>query len=62
MLYALMMRIAMRLCWAEWAFIVVVILIALSSLLSGCGKTGNLYLPDKSEQQLVPGTQPTNRN
>lgn len=45
------MSIAMRMCWANWAFFVVVVLLSLSSLLAGCGKTGDLYLPEEPAQQ-----------
>jgi len=40
----------MRICWANWAFLLVIVLLSLSSLLAGCGKTGDLYLPDEPEQ------------
>ena len=35
----------MRLCAPQWLFLVVVILLGLSSMLSGCGKKGPLYVP-----------------
>ncbi|MDH5764568.1 MAG: lipoprotein [Gammaproteobacteria bacterium] len=41
----------MKYCWANWVFIVVLAVLSLSSLLSGCGKTGDLYLPDKETEQ-----------
>lgn len=41
----------MRFCWANWLFIVVVAVLSLSSMLTGCGKTGDLYLPDESAEQ-----------
>ena len=51
MLYLLMKNIAMRLCRAEWTFIIVVVLIAFTNMLSGCGKMGDLYLPDPATEQ-----------
>ena len=41
----------MRLCASQWLMIVVVILLGISSMLSGCGKKGPLYLPEKPAQQ-----------
>ena len=43
----------MRVCWAHWVFIAVVALLFVSSLLAGCGKTGDLYLPDEPTGQQV---------
>ncbi|MGD8484678.1 MAG: lipoprotein [Thioalkalispiraceae bacterium] len=37
----------MRLCASQWLLLAVVIVLGLSSLLSGCGKKGPLYLPDQ---------------
>jgi len=47
----------MRICWANWAFLLVIILLSLSSLLAGCGKTGPLYLPDEPAPQQTNGQQ-----
>ncbi|MDH5473920.1 MAG: lipoprotein [Gammaproteobacteria bacterium] len=41
----------MRFCWANWLFIIVVAILSLSSLLTSCGKTGDLYLPENESQQ-----------
>ena len=35
-------------CKANWLLLVVVAVLAISSLLSGCGKTGDLYLPEET--------------
>ena len=52
MVYFLMMSIAMKFCWANGVFFLVVFLLSVSSMLSSCGKTGDLYLPDSpSESQ-----------
>jgi predicted small lipoprotein YifL len=45
----------MRLCASQWLLIAVVVLLGLSSMLSGCGKKGPLYLPDEPAKQAVPG-------
>ena len=47
MILLISMSIAMRMCWANWALFAVVVVLSLSSLLSACGKTGDLYLPDE---------------
>jgi len=35
----------MRLCWPQMVLLVLVVIIGLSGMLSGCGKKGPLYLP-----------------
>lgn len=41
----------MRLCWAQWAMILLVVVLGLGAMLSGCGKKGPLYVPkDKPAQ------------
>ncbi|MDY6978865.1 MAG: lipoprotein [Pseudomonadota bacterium] len=40
----------MRFCWPQILFIVLVIVLGVGSMLSGCGKKGPLYLPDQNEQ------------
>ncbi len=40
----------MRLCVPQLAFIVLVIILGISSMLAGCGKKGPLYLPDQHSQ------------
>jgi predicted small lipoprotein YifL len=37
----------MRLCIQQLAFIALVIILGVSSMLTGCGKKGPLYLPDQ---------------
>ena len=46
----------MRLCASQWLLIAVVILLGFSSMLSGCGKKGPLYLPDEPARQANPGS------
>ena len=46
--------ISMRLCASQWLLIAVVILLGLSSMLSGCGKKGSLYLPEEPARQADP--------
>jgi len=46
----------MRLCAPQWLFIVVVILLGLSSMLSGCGKKGPLYIPEKPPAENAAST------
>jgi len=48
--------ISMRLCASQWLLIAVVILLGFSSMLSGCGKKGPLYLPDEPARQADPGS------
>jgi len=40
----------MRLCIPQLAFIALVILLGVGSMLAGCGKKGPLYLPDQKPQ------------
>lgn len=46
---------SMRLCASQWLLIAVVILLGVSSMLSGCGKKGPLYLPDEPARQADSG-------
>lgn len=41
----------MRMCWANWLLLIAVVVLSLSSMLTGCGKTGDLYLPDDTGEQ-----------
>ena len=43
----------MRLCIPQLAFIALVIVLGVSSMLSGCGKKGPLYLPEQKTQHGV---------
>lgn len=38
----------MRLCWPKLTFAAVILILGISSMLSGCGKKGPLYLPEKA--------------
>ena len=40
----------MRFCWANWLLLIVIAGLSLSSMLSGCGKMGDLYLPEQTQQ------------
>ncbi|MFA5626530.1 MAG: lipoprotein [Thiohalomonadaceae bacterium] len=42
----------MRICWGQYALWAVIITLALLSLLSGCGASGDLYLPSEETKQL----------
>jgi predicted small lipoprotein YifL len=37
-------------CWAQYLLWAVIAMLGSGSLLSACGQTGNLYLPDAAEQ------------
>jgi predicted small lipoprotein YifL len=39
----------MKLCWAQYILWLVITLAGGGTLLSGCGQSGDLYLPDKTE-------------
>ena len=38
----------MRFCWSQLTFAAVILILGISSMLSGCGKKGPLYLPEKA--------------
>lgn len=40
----------MRFCPSQWLFIILVVLLGVSSMLSACGKKGPLYLPEQKAQ------------
>lgn len=42
----------MRICWPQATMILVVVILGISSMLSGCGKKGPLYVPVNSSHQL----------
>jgi len=42
----------MRFCWANWLLFIVIAGLSLSSMLSACGKTGDLYLPDQEPKSI----------
>ncbi|OOG23356.1 hypothetical protein B1C78_11445 [Thioalkalivibrio denitrificans] len=37
----------MRICWSNWALVVVVVVLGSVSLLASCGQKGDLYLPEE---------------
>jgi predicted small lipoprotein YifL len=41
----------MRFCWGQYALWAVIAVLAIMSMLGGCGARGDLYLPQDSEQQ-----------
>jgi predicted small lipoprotein YifL len=43
----------MRLCIPQLAFIALVIVLGVSSMLAGCGKKGPLYLPDQKPENTL---------
>ena len=43
----------MRLCIPQLAFIALVILLGVGSMLAGCGKKGPLYLPDQKPENTL---------
>ena len=43
----------MRICIPQLAFIALVIILGVSSMLAGCGKKGPLYLPDHKPQNTL---------
>jgi predicted small lipoprotein YifL len=43
----------MRFCIPQLAFIALVIVLGVGSMLAGCGKKGPLYLPDEKPQNTL---------
>lgn len=43
----------MRICIPQFAFIALVIILGVSSMLTGCGKKGPLYLPDQQPKNIL---------
>lgn len=41
----------MRLCWSQTALFIVIAVLGVLSMLSGCGAKGALYLPSEQNQQ-----------
>ncbi len=39
----------MRICWPQATMILLIIILGISSMLSGCGKKGPLYIPADSK-------------
>lgn len=46
----------MRLCAPQWLFITVIIFLGVSSMLSGCGQKGPLYLPGQPAAEKTAST------
>jgi len=42
----------MRICWPQATMILLVVILGVSSMLSGCGKKGPLYIPKDTANQL----------
>lgn len=42
----------MRICWPQATMILLVVFLGVSSMLSGCGKKGPLYIPKDTSKQL----------
>ena len=42
----------MRICWPQATMILLVVILGISSMLSGCGKKGPLYIPKDAAKQL----------
>ena len=42
----------MRICWPQATMILVVVILGVSSMLSGCGKKGPLYIPKDAVKTL----------
>ncbi|MDX1823889.1 MAG: lipoprotein [Thiohalomonadales bacterium] len=43
----------MRFCIPQFAFIALIIILGMSSMLAGCGKKGPLYLPDQDSKTTL---------
>ena len=41
----------MRICWPQATMILLVAILGIGSMLSGCGKKGPLYIPSESGKQ-----------
>jgi len=42
----------MKICWPQATMILVVVILGISSMLSGCGKKGPLYMPNEMAKQV----------
>ena len=42
----------MRICWPQATMILLVVILGIGSMLSGCGKKGPLYIPNETGKQL----------
>lgn len=42
-----------RICWGNWLFFIIVTFLFITTLLSGCGSKGDLYLPDGPAKPAV---------
>jgi predicted small lipoprotein YifL len=43
----------MRFCIPQFAFLALIIILGMSSMLAGCGKKGPLYLPDQDPKTTL---------
>ncbi|HEC29278.1 MAG TPA: hypothetical protein ENI65_06815 [Gammaproteobacteria bacterium] len=41
----------MNTCWAKYALFLIIVLLGTSSMVTACGKKGDLYLPDQQKNQ-----------
>lgn len=42
----------MRICWPQATMILLVVVLGVASMLSGCGKKGPLYIPNEAGKKL----------
>lgn len=47
------------LCWSRYLFILIVIILGTSSMLSACGQKGSLVLPDETAANPTPSAENT---
>lgn len=43
----------MRICWAQYAMLAVVVILGVTAMLAGCGAKGDLYLPPEEQAQTT---------
>lgn len=49
----------MRICWAHYMFMAVIIALALMTMLAGCGAKGDLFLPPDEKAAVQPAAPET---
>jgi predicted small lipoprotein YifL len=49
-----------RICWGNWIFLFMVVGLFSVTMLSGCGNTGELYLPDTDTTETTKDKKKTN--
>lgn len=47
----------MRICWAQYGLWAAIIVLAVMSMLAGCGAKGDLYLPQEEQAAQQPAEQ-----